>query len=120
MASRGGFPFHSGGKSQPNVSPDLGEDGLFPHQGKARIKDVENKLGKLSFILDSNCIRSRLFLIDAIQALVQRLVDANRHRSQDLAIRRKRHKRETRLTREVTILLIGSNSIGDSACTTAF
>jgi translation initiation factor IF-3 len=40
-------------------------------------------------------------MIDAIQNLVGRLLESNKLRSQDLVIRRKRHKKETKLTAEV-------------------
>lgn len=38
---------------------------------------------------------------DAIQLLVQKLVDSSKQRSRELVTHRKRHKRETKLTQEV-------------------
>jgi hypothetical protein len=40
-------------------------------------------------------------MTDAIQNLIQRLTESGKHRQQDLVTRRKRHKREARLTAEV-------------------
>jgi hypothetical protein len=42
-----------------------------------------------------------LILIDTIQGLVQRLVEGSKQRSQDIVTRRKRHKRDSKLTAEV-------------------
>jgi hypothetical protein len=100
-------------QGQPWISPALGDDARSAYLGRARIKDVEAKLGA--------CIRPNLrracsyHLLDTIQGLVQRLVESSKQRSQDIVTRRKRHKRDTKLTAEVCLLSIDAY-IGYTTC----
>jgi hypothetical protein len=48
MTSSGAFPFGAKERSEPFISPALSDDTKSPYTGRARIKDVENKLGTIS------------------------------------------------------------------------
>ena len=101
MTSSGRFPFGAGeDNTEPVISPALGDDTRSAYLGRARIKDVEAKLGALICPI-FHPASSNPRAIDAIQGLVARLVESSKQRSQDIVTRRKRHKRDTKLTAEV-------------------
>ena len=102
MTSSGALPLEAAqGSKEPHVSPALNDDPQAAYLGRARIKDVEAKLGAL---IHQHCTTHVLtWCIDTIQGLVQRLVESNKQRAQDIVTRRKRHKRDTRLTAEVLL-----------------
>jgi hypothetical protein len=103
MTSSGAFPFDKVTNTEPLISPSLSDLGPSAFIGKARIKDVEEKLGMSPFALFEFHLRRDLLITDAIQGLVQRLVESGKKREHEVVTRRKRHKRDTRLTAEVPV-----------------
>ena len=119
MTSSRAGPFGAGeGNSEPFISPALSNDQRSAYLGRARIKDVDAKLGALIHtIFHPAC--SYIHSLDTVQGLVQRLVESSKQRSQDIVTRRKRHKRDTKLTAEVPLSSIEAD-IGYTACQTTF
>jgi hypothetical protein len=77
------FPFDAEPSAEALLSPAL-EGTRSAFIGKARIKDVEDKL-------------------DSIQSLIQTLVETNKKNSQELVTRRRKRGREGRMTAEVRL-----------------